>query len=430
MSGLIRWLEQVWSVTIFSLLGLRQRLGSSLVTIVGIAGVVVVFIGILSVASGFRKTLQTTGDPESVMVMRGGSSSEMTSGLELEEVRIISDAPGLARGANPVTSAVDPDQPAKQSLEGTTQPARIDVGSRRPLASGELYVVLDLPRKGSDTPANVPLRGVDPQTVFAVRGNVEMLEGRPFEAGRNEVIVGQGAALEFDNLELGDDIVVSENTWKVVGVFTTGGTVSDSEIWTDARVLQPAYRRGTTFQSVHARLESPEELDTFKDALTSDPRLDVKVQLESEYHASQSVVFSAFITAIGVFIGLLMGIGAVFGAANTMYTSVSTRTREIATLRALGFGIGPVVFSVMAEALALATIGGVVGSFLAYSIFNGFHAATINFQTFSQIAFSFAVTPALMIGGIVYAIIMGFVSCIFPAFRAALLPVATALREL
>ncbi len=415
MSGLIRWLEQVWSVTVFSLLGLKQRLGSSLVTIIGIAGVVVVFIGILSVASGFRKTLQTTGDPESVIVMRGGSSSEMTSGLQIEEVRIIADAPGLARG--------DVQRSANQQAEQSP-------GSNRALASGELYVVLDLPRKGSDTPANVPLRGVDPQTVFAVRGNVEMVEGRPFEAGRNEVIVGQGAAMEFDNLELGDDIIVSENTWKVVGVFSTGGTVSDSEIWTDARVLQPAYRRGTSFQSVHARLESPEAFDTFKDALTSDPRLDVKVQLESEYHASQSVAFSAFITAIGVFIGLLMGIGAVFGAANTMYTSVSTRTREIATLRALGFGIGPVVFSVMAEALALAAIGGGAGSFLAYSIFNGFHAATINFQTFSQIAFSFAVTPALMIGGIVYAILMGFVSCIFPAFRAALLPVATALREL
>lgn len=400
MSGLIRWLEQVWSITVFSLLGLKQRLGSSLVTIVGIAGVVVVFIGILSVASGFRKTLQTTGDPESVIVMRGGSSSEMTSGLQIEEVRIIADAPGLARDGN------------------------------RALASGELYVVLDLPRKGSDTPANVPLRGVDPQTIFDVRGNVEMLEGRPFEAGRNEVIVGKGAALEFDNLELGDEIVVSENKWQVVGVFTTGGTVSDSEIWTDARVLQPAYRRGTSFQSVHARLENPEAYDTFKDALTSDPRLDVKVQLVSDYHASQSVAFSTFITAIGVFIGLLMGIGAVFGAANTMYTSVSTRTREIATLRALGFGVGPVVFSVMAEALALAAIGGIAGAFLAYSIFNGFHAATINFQTFSQIAFSFAVTPALMLGGIVYAIIMGFVSCIFPAFRAALLPVATALREL
>lgn len=402
MTALIRWFEQVWSVTLFSLLGLKQRLGSSLVTIVGIAGVVVVFIGILSVGSGFRQTLQTTGDPENVMVMRGGSSSEMTSGLLLEDVRVITDAPGLAR----------------------------DERGGRAVASAELYVVLDLPRKGSDTPANVPLRGVDPETVFDVRGNVEILEGRAFEAGRNEVIVGRGAALEFDNLELGDDIVVSENTWKVVGVFSTGGTVADSEIWTDARVLQPAYRRGTSFQSVHARLARAEEFDTFKDALTSDPRLDVKVISESEYHSQQSVAFSAFITAIGIFIGLLMGIGAVFGAANTMYTSVSTRTREIATLRALGFGVGPVVFSVMAEALALAAIGGGIGAFLAYSIFNGFHAATINFQTFSQIAFSFAVTPTLMILGIVYAVVMGFVSCIFPAFRAALMPVATALREL
>lgn len=397
---MFRWFEQVWSVTVFSLLGVRQRLGSSLVTIIGIAGVVVVFIGILSVASGFRKTLQSTGDPENVIVLRGGSNDEMSSSLGLEETRIIADAPGLAKVSN------------------------------RPLTSPELYVVLDIPRKGSDTPANVPLRGVDPDTVFDVRGNVEMLEGRPFEAGRNEVIVGRGASLEFAGLEVGDQIEMTENTWSVVGIFTTGGTVADSEIWTDARVLQPVYRRGTSFQTVHARLASEDQYDTFKDTLTSDPRLDVKVIKESEYHAQQSTAFSGFITVVGVFIGLLMGIGAVFGAANTMYTSVSTRTREIATLRALGFGVGPVVVSVMMEAMALAALGGAVGAALAYSIFNGFHAATINFQTFSQIAFSFAVTPLLMALGIGYALFMGFVSCIFPALRAALMPVATALREL
>ena len=394
------WFRQVVAVTTFNLSSMRQRLGSSLVVVVGVAGVVMVLIGVLSVASGFRKTLESTGEPENVLVLRGGSDAEMNSGLGLDSVRIIADAPQLAQ------------------LES------------RPLASAELYVILDLPMKSTGTPANVPLRGVDPEMVYPVRGQVNMVAGRPFEAGRNEVVVGRAAAVQFAGLELGDQLDVGEGKWVVVGHFDTGGTVSDSEIWCDAKVLQPAYRRGSSYQSVHARLTHAEDFTAFKDGLTSDPRLDVKVIRETDYHAQQSTAFTTFVTVLGTLIGGLMGIGAIFGALNTMYTAVSARSREIATLRALGFGSGPVVVSVMVESMLLALAGGFLGAAVAYGLFHGYQAATINFQTFSQIAFGFAVTPQLMKLGIFYAMLMGFVGGFFPAIRAARLPVATALREL
>ncbi len=400
MGGLTSWLRQVVAVSLMNLRSIRQRLGSSLVTVVGVAGVVMVFIGVLSVAQGFRRTLESTGDPENVLIMRSGSDSEMVSAMNLDETRIISDAPGLAR----------------------TGP--------RAASSAELFVIIDLPRISSDSPANVPLRGLDPATAFDVRGNVEITAGRAFEAGRNEVIVGEAAASQFAGLQVGDRLEVGEGSWEVVGHFSTGGTVAESEVWCDARVLQPAYRRGNIFQSVHARLEDAEVFTTFKDTLTSDPRLDVTVLRESEYYAQQGVMFTQFVSFLGVMIGGLMGFGAIFGALNTMYTAVSARSREIATLRAIGFGSGPVVVSVLLEALTLALMGGILGSALAYAMFNGYQAATINFQSFSQIAFNFAVTPALMTGGILYALLMGLVGGFFPAWRAARLPVATALREL
>lgn len=394
------WIRQVVAVTLFNLSSLRQRIGSSLVVVVGVAGVVMVLIGVLSIARGFQKTLESTGNPENVLVMRGGSDSEMSSGLSLETTRIIADAPQLER------------------LEG------------RAVSSAELYVIIDLPKISTGTAANVPLRGVDPEMVYPVRGEVKMIAGGPFTAGRNEVVVGRAAATEFAGLEVGSEIDVGEGKWIVVGHFDTGGTVADSEIWCDAKVLQPVYNRGSSFQSVHARLANAEDFTVFKDTLTSDPRLDVKVIREADYYAEQSKMFTAFITVIGGLIGGLMGIGAIFGALNTMYTNVSSRSREIATLRALGFSSGPVVISVMVEAMVLAVLGGLLGAGIAYALFNGYQAATLNFQTFSQIAFDFAVTPALMALGIGYALLMGFFGGLFPALRAARMPVATALREL
>jgi putative ABC transport system permease protein len=263
-----------------------------------------------------------------------------------------------------------------------------------------------------------------------VRNRIEIVQGRRFEWGRNEVIAGAGAALEFEGLDVGSQIEVGKNAWTVVGVFTENGGISESEIWTDAAVLQPAYRRGNSFQAVYAKLESPDVFQEFKDRLTTDPRLNVKVLRQPEYYAEQSTMVTNLITGLGTLVASLMGVGAVFGALNTMYTAVSSRTREIATLRALGFGGAPVVVSVLLESLVLALVGGSLGAGLAYFAFDGFRAATINWQSFAQVAFAFDVTPRLLLQGVLFAALIGLVGGLLPAIRAARLPVAAALREL
>lgn len=399
MHGIAGWLSQMVVVTLLNLRTMRQRLGSSLVAVVGIAGVVAVFVAVLSMAEGFRKTMATTGSPDTAIVMRAGADSEMVSILGREDVRIISDAPGVRRG------------------------------ERGPVASAELFVIVDLLKRSSGTTANVPLRGVGPNA-FAVRPRLRIVEGRMFQSGRNELIVGRGAAGQFSGTEIGHVLRWGQNEWTVVGIFDAGGTFSDSELWCDASVLQPAYRRGTSFQTVYAKLESPEAFTRFKDALTTDPRLNLKVVRETDYFAEQSQMVSTLITSLGSVIALLMGIGAVFGAVNTMYSAVASRTREMATLRALGFGAGPVVVSVLVESLLLSLVGGVIGGTVAYVGFNGFQTSTINWQTFSQVAFAFAVTPGLIAAGMTYALVMGLLGGLLPAVRAARMPVVSALREL
>jgi putative ABC transport system permease protein len=285
-----------------------------------------------------------------------------------------------------------------------------------------------LPKRSTGTPANVPLRGVQPEA-FAARPELSIVEGRRFEPGRNELIVGRAAQREFE-LQSGTSVRWGEHTWAIVGVFEANGAAAESEIWADARVLQPAYRRGNSFQSVRAKLESINSFDKFKDALTTDPRLKVTVVRESDYYAEQSTVLHSIVRTIGYGIAVLMGIGAVFGAINTMYSAVAARTREIATLRALGFGASAVMVSVLVEAILLSLVGGVLGGALAYFAFDGFTTATMNWQSFSQVAFAFAVTPALLIQGIVSAAVMGLLGGLFPAIRAARLPIVTALREL
>ncbi|HSG40244.1 MAG TPA: FtsX-like permease family protein, partial [Thermoanaerobaculia bacterium] len=349
-------------------------------------------------AEGFLKTMTSSASADTAVILRAGSDSEMMSGLQREETRIIAEAPGVLRGQGPV-------------------------------ASSELYVVVDVPKRSTGTDANVPLRGVQP-AAFQVRSEVEIIQGRNFQPGRNEVIVGKAAAAEFAGLDLGSRLRWGESEWTVVGIFAADGALSESEIWCDVGVLQPAYRRGSTFQSVYAKLESPAAFDRFKDALTTDPRLDVKVIRETDYYAEQSQLLYNIITGLGFGIAGLMGLGAIFGALNTMYTAVSARTREIATLRALGFQSGPVVVSVLAESLLLALIGGAVGAAAAYFALNGYQAATMNWASFSQVAFSFAVTPRLLVQALVFALLMGLIGGLFPAIRAARLPVATALREL
>jgi putative ABC transport system permease protein len=323
----------------------------------------------------------------------------MVSGLARSDTRLIADAPGVARNAN------------------------------GPLTSAELFVIINLPKRSTGTDANVPLRGVE-GAATSVRENLKITEGRMFEWGKNEVIVGAGAALEFGGLEVGGTVKVGRATWPVVGVFTANGGIAESEIWTDAKVLQAAYNRGDSFQSVYARLNSAAAFDQFKDALTSNPQLNVKVLRQSEHYAEQSTAITTLITKVGVMIALLMAVGAVFGALNTMYSAVAARTREIATLRALGFGGGAVVVALMIESLLLALFGGVIGGTLASLGFNNFHAATMNWQSFSQVTFAFAVTPLLLGQGIVLAAMIGLVGGLLPAIRAARLPIAAALREL
>jgi putative ABC transport system permease protein len=290
-------------------------------------------------------------------------------------------------------------------------------------------VIINLPKRSTGSDVNVPLRGVE-SAAFRVHGQVKIVEGRMFEPGKDEVIVGLGAARAFAGLEIGRSLTVGRRQWPVVGIFSAGGATAESEIWTDAPVLQAAYDRGDTFQSVYVRLDSPAAFTTFKDAVTTDPRISAQVMRLSEYYTSQSTAVTTLITTLGFLIASLMAVGAVFGALNTMYSSVSARTREIATLRALGFGRGAVVVSVMLESLALALGGGAFGAGLAYFVFNGFRATTMNWQSFSQLTFAFAVTPKLLVQGVVWATVIGLIGGLLPAIRAARQPIAAALREL
>lgn len=393
------FLSQALAVSKLNLLTIPRRLGSSAATVFGVAGVVAVFVGVLSIGQGFQKTLSSTGGPSNVIVLRGGTDTEMNSLLGRRSTTVISDGPGIARDA-----------------DGET------------LASSELFVIVDLPKRSTGTLANVPLRGVGPQAL-AVRGNVEIVAGRMFETGRNEIIVGTAAAAEFAGLDLGNTLRWGENSWTVVGFFKTNGTIAESELWCDVGVLAPAYKRGNTYQSVYARLASPAGFDHLKSTLTSDPRLDVAVLKEADYFAGQSTMLVGIVNGLGFVITFLMALGAIFGAFNTMYTAVSARTREIATLRALGFPAAPVVVSVMLESVVLSLLGGAIGAGAAWLAFDGYRAATLNWQSFSQVAFAFAVTPALLIGGLLWALLIGVVGGLFPAIRAARLPVSAALRE-
>ena len=394
------WLRQTFAIMALNIRTLPARLSSSAVAIVGIAGVVVVFVSVLSIAAGFSAAMQGSGSRSRALVMRSGADSEMTSGVSSTEVDIIKQAPGILRDG------------------------------RNAVASAELYVILDLPKKASpDSSANVPMRGIEPAAI-PLRPEVSIIEGRMLQFGTNEVIAGRGASGQFVNLGVGDTVVSGQNRWQVVGIFEADGGVAETEVWSDARTLQGAYRRGNTYQSVLVGLESPDTFDTFRDWLTANPQMNASIRRENEYYAGQSQTLTRLIQTIGFAIAGLMGIGAVFGAILTMYTAVATRAREIATLRALGFETSSVLVSVLAESLVLGLIGGLIGASAAYFAFNGYQTSTINFQTFSQVAFAFRVTPELLAMGIFYALVMGLVGGLLPALRAANLPIPSALREL
>jgi putative ABC transport system permease protein len=391
--------NQIVAATWSAILSLPARLGASAVAVFGTACVVGVFISVLSMAAGFEKTLVAAGSDNTIIVMREGATAELNSGLGNEQAQLIADAAGVQRDAN-----------------------------GRPVAAAELYVIVDIPMRDSGSPANVPLRGVQ-QHSFTVRDNIRIVEGRNFQEGQNELIVGRAAQGKFAGLDVGDSIKFGQSEWRIVGAFEDNGSVSESELWCDVRILQQAYRRGNSFQSVRVKLDDPATLDDFRQALASDPRLVVSVQTERDYYATQSEVMTAFIKWIGYPLAILMAIGAMFGALNTMYASVSARTREIATLRALGFGNVSVICSTMVESILLAFSGGLIGAVIVYLVFNGYTVSTMNGASFSQVVFAFAVTPELLWQGVNAAVWIGLLGGLFPALRAVRVPIVVALRE-
>jgi len=384
---------------VYNLRSLRMRWVSAIVAVLGIAGTVGVFVAMLALARGFKATLVSSGSRGNAIVRRAGATSEMESAISLDNARIIEDAPGIARGENGA------------------------------LASPEVSVIATFPLKRTGTSANVPVRGVSPQ-VLEVRNNVRMARGRFFGAGLNELIVGRNVADSYTGFELNSTVRFGGGAWTVVGVFDAGGSAFDSEIWCDTTVLNEVYQRPrNVFQSVTVHLESTAAFQEFKDALTTDPRLNVQVDREVDYYDKQSRQLTTLITILGGIVAVVMGIGAVFGALNTMYSAVIERTREIATMRALGFGVGSVVVSFVIEALCIALIGGVVGC-VAVLPLNQLTTGAMNWQTFSYLAFAFSITPPLLAGGVAFALLMGLIGGVPPAVRAARLPVVVALREL
>jgi putative ABC transport system permease protein len=384
---------------VYNIRSVRARWTSAIVAVAGIAGTVGVFVAMLSLANGFRATLVSSGSPDNALIVRGGATSEMTSGVGLDSVKIIQDAPGIARGPN------------------------------GPLVTAEAVLMAPIPLRSTGTDANVEVRGVSPN-VLEIRKQVKIVEGRMFSPGLAEVIVGKNANTTYSGLTLGNTINLGTMQWKVVGIFDAGGSSFDSEVWGDPHLLTAAYNRPDTFfQSVTVHLTSPDSLKTLQDSLTTDPRLNVDVTREIDYYAKQSTRMTALIKTLGGFVAFVMAIGAVFGALNTMYSAVADRGREIATMRALGFGGPSVVFSFLLEALLISFVGGLLGC-VAVLRLNGMTTSTINFQTFSNLAFAFKITPGLLAEGIIFALVMGVLGGLFPAVRAARLPVATALREL
>ncbi len=384
---------------VYNFRSVKARWTSAIVAVLGIAGTVGVFVAMLSLARGFRATLVSSGSKDNALSLRAGATSEMTSGVSLDEVKVMQDAPGIARAAD------------------------------GPLVSPEAVLMAPIPLRSTGTDANVQLRGVSPN-VLEIRKQIKIVQGRMFKPGVAEIVVGKNANISYSGLTLGNTIGLGNTRFQVVGVFDAGGSAFDSEVWADAHLLRSAYNRPDTFfQSVTVHLTSPDALAQVKDALTSDPRLNVDVTREVDYYAKQSTRMTALITVLGGLVAAVMAIGAVFGALNTMYSAVAERGREIATMRALGFGALAVVFSFMIEAVLISFVGGALGCAAVLPL-NGFTTGAMNWQTFSHLAFAFKVTPDLLLGGIIFALAMGVVGGLLPAIHAAARPVAAALRSL
>jgi len=382
----------------YNLRSMVVRKATAAMTAMGIAMVVAVFVMTLAIAQGFSSTLVASGSPQNAMVMRKSATSENVSAVLKSQVPLLEAMPQVARGAD-----------------------------GRAVLSPELVVIISLPRIMDDYPANVPLRGVGPKA-FEVRDNITFVEGRRFQPGMPEINVGKQAVGRFKGLTLGSDVKFGNTTWKVVGIFTAGDSSFESEVWGDVDLMIPAFQRNE-YTSAIAKLTDPSAFDAFQATVAADPRLELRPQREREYYESQSATTATLIRAFGTFVTVVLSIGAVFGAMNTMYAAVAYRTREIGTLRALGFSRSRIIMAFLAESIALALVGGVIGCVLALPV-NGLSTGAMNFQSFSELAFRFRITPGLVAGGMIFSALMGAVGGLLPAIRAARLPVAFSLREI
>ena len=392
------YIRQVLLVTNMNLRSVLERSGSSLVIIVGIAGSVAVMVSLLAMAEGLSSTISSTGEEDRVIILRDGSSSELSSGVAMTELDTVSSSPGI------------------KSIDG------------EPMIAGELFAIIDLKKKGAESTSNLPIRGVQP-TSFKIRPEVEIVEGRNFTTGTAEIIVGKGANNQYEGLEIGDQIKVRDSFATVVGIFSSNGNVHESEIWADLAAAQGLFRRGASASSMILKLNSPDSFDEVGLFVESYPNLELKVQSESDFYENQSSG-ADLIKVFGQVVGYIMAIGAVFAALNTMYSAVSTRLVEIGTLRALGFKGTTVLLALLIEALLLATIGGLLGGAIAYLLFNGYTVSTLAGASFSQTAFAFAVTGEIIQQGLTLALFVGFIGGVFPAWNAARRDITEALRSI
>ncbi|WP_445355334.1 ABC transporter permease [Microbulbifer sp. EKSA008] len=389
-------IAQIVSVTLMNLGSLRRRLWMSLAMVFASAVVVAILLAFLAMAKGFEATMSGAGSSQIAILMREGSASEINSVILQDQVNLIAESAGVARDTN------------------------------GPLVSPELYVIVDGLKKSTGTEANIPLRGLN-ETGMAMRNNMRMVEGRMFTPGTNEMIVGEGVLREFNGFEIGKEVRFGKNLWTVVGVFSTGGNIFESELWADIKIIQSHYNRGNSYQSIRLQLENNGDLKPIQETIKREPRLNLEAQTEQEYFASQGKQLQ-YIATFGWIISSVMALGALAGALNTMYTSVADRAREIATLRALGFSNFSAFCGTIAEAMVLAVAGGLLGSLAAYLFFDGLNTSTLG-GSFTQVVFSFEMSPDLFVQGAVLALVIGFISGFFPAWRAARMPVVVAFRH-
>src|SRR6516165_6527519 len=390
------FLLQVVAVTLINIKSIPQRFWLSLSTVVAVALVVMVLLSFLAMANGFQRTLASSGSNDVAIVLRGGSQAEINSTVTREQVRVIEDGPGIASGAD-----------------------------GKPLVSPELYIVVDGIKRSSGTKANLPLRGIGEQGLI-LREGIAISSGRMFNRGTSEVVVGKGLAREFEGLDVGSTVAFGTTRWTVVGLFEAAGSVFESEIWADLPVVQSLFDRNNFFQTVRARLADASTLDALKTYNDNDPRLKLDVKSEVAYFADQSSQTTDLIQKLGWPLAIAMAFGALAGALNTMYSSVAARAVEIATLRAIGFGGLPAFAGTLAESLALAAIGGAIGAVATYLIFDGITASTLG-GNFTQVVFAFRLSPGLVGEGVLLALIVGLIGGLFPALRAARMPIVAGL---